>query len=243
MTNSQTVIVGLSEASSSGKTTLAKLITQLLPPENVILIHEDDFFKHDDQVPIDKKYGIANWDCPEALDLPSFNEELKLIKLNGTAAILKELIHNNNVDSIDKFELDQGVVENLKQGFASMLPPSCKIIIVDGFMMYQDDTLRSKFDVKLLVRAPYGTLKTRRAARPGYQTLESFWVDPPYYFDEFVYKSYKQTHARLFMDDNVESQNGMKPEFGISLFDNDDETPIECGLEWIFNALQTYFSS
>ncbi|KAL6944364.1 hypothetical protein ACO0RG_001100 [Hanseniaspora osmophila] len=242
MTKSQTVIVGLSGASSSGKTTLAKLITQLLPPENVILIHEDDFFKHDDEVPIDEKYGIANWDCPEALDLASFDEELKLIKLNGTAAISKELIHNNNVDSIDKFELDQTLLEKIKQGFANMIPASCKIIIVDGFMMYQDDVLRSKFDVKLLVRAPYATLKKRRAARPGYQTLESFWVDPPYYFDEFVYKSYKQSHARLFMDDNVESQNGVRPEFGISLFDNDDATPIERGLEWIFNALQTHFS-
>ena len=41
------VIVGISGCSSSGKTTLARLLRDIFP--NTFILHEDDFYKQDDQ--------------------------------------------------------------------------------------------------------------------------------------------------------------------------------------------------
>lgn len=43
MENQKAVIVGISGASSSGKTTLARLLRDVFP--NTFVLHEDDFYK------------------------------------------------------------------------------------------------------------------------------------------------------------------------------------------------------
>ncbi len=43
MENRKAVIVGISGASSSGKTTLARLLRDVFP--NTFVLHEDDFYK------------------------------------------------------------------------------------------------------------------------------------------------------------------------------------------------------
>jgi nicotinamide/nicotinate riboside kinase len=40
-----TLVVGISGASSSGKTTLSRLLRDIFP--NTFILHEDDFFKED----------------------------------------------------------------------------------------------------------------------------------------------------------------------------------------------------
>ncbi|CCK72008.1 ribosylnicotinamide kinase KNAG_0I02220 [Huiozyma naganishii CBS 8797] len=224
------VLVGISGCSSSGKTTIAKLVTQLIP--NATLIHQDDFYKHDKEVPIDKEYGIQNWDCAEALDFPLLEKELEHIKATGE--IYTELVHNNNVDNLSKFNLDQANLNRLKiQLHRSMEDKNLKVVLVDGFMMYNDPRIRNTFDLKLLIRAPYEQLKRRRAARAGYQTLDSFWVDPPFYFDAFVYSGYKRSHAALFEDGDVEGKLDKVAASDIKDFMNSDTVSLDAVLEWV----------
>lgn len=212
-------------------------MAQLFP--HSMLLHEDDFYKHDKEVPLDPKYGIRNWDSPLALDFNLFEKELDFIKRTGQ--ISKELVHNNNVDDIAKFGIQEDFLTNLKQKCASV-DPAVKIVIVDGFMIYNNPVITSKFDLKILIRAPYNILKTRRAARPGYQTLDSYWVDPPYYFDEFVYKAYREAHSKLFIDNDVEGQLDSSKADGIKEFFNDDETPIESALQWTSQRIIDFLS-
>lgn len=226
------ILIGLSGCSSSGKTTIAKLTSELI--EQSTLIHEDDFYKHDDQVPKDPKYNISNWDSPEALDFPLFRKELKHI--HSTGDIKTELIHNNNVDDLTKFKIDSEILSRLKLKY-SKISPQFKIVIVDGFMLFNDDDTRSQLDIKILIRAPYEQLKRRRAARAGYQTLDSFWVDPPYYFDEFVYKSYTETHAPLFIDNDVEGSLDPQRASDIQDFMNSDDVPVERTLQWVCDTI------
>jgi uridine kinase len=55
----QTLIVGLSGPSSSGKSTLARLLRSILnialPDRSLklFILHEDDFYKPNDQIPVD----------------------------------------------------------------------------------------------------------------------------------------------------------------------------------------------
>lgn len=156
MTSKKVILVALSGCSSSGKTTIAKLTASLFT--KATLIHEDDFYKHDNEVPVDAKYNIQNWDSPEALDFKLFGKELDVIKQTGKIAT--KLIHNNNVDDpFTKFHIDRQVWDELKAKYDSINDDKYEVVIVDGFMIFNNTGISKKFDLKILVRAPYEVLK------------------------------------------------------------------------------------
>lgn len=98
MEDRKAIIIGISGCSSSGKTTLARLLRDIFP--NTFILHEDDFYKPDDQqvpppnpptlpsqltpprIPI--KDGLADWDCAESLSLPDLEAALTHIRTTGT---------------------------------------------------------------------------------------------------------------------------------------------------------------
>ncbi|AGO12018.1 AaceriAGR342Cp [[Ashbya] aceris (nom. inval.)] len=223
-----TLLVGIGGCSSSGKSTLAKLAVQVL--EGAVLVHQDDFYKHDNEIPFDEEYQVANWDAPEALDMAQFERELDHIRATGQPAA--KLVHNGNIDDVGKFGISEEYLEGLRRRYRGRI--SRQVVLVDGFMLYHDDRVAARFDCRLLVRAPYATMKARRAARAGYKTLDSFWQDPPFYFDQFVYKSYAATHARLFRNGDVEDRL-VAPH--IQDICNGDEVQITCVLEQVLQAI------
>ena len=46
------------------------------------LIHADDFYKPDSQIPVNKD-GVQDWDCAGALDIVKFRETLLKVKEGG----------------------------------------------------------------------------------------------------------------------------------------------------------------
>lgn len=74
------VVVGLSGCSSSGKTTLARLLRDIFP--NTFVLHEDDFYRPEVELP--KKHDLLDWDCAEALNIPDIAKSLEHIRQNGT---------------------------------------------------------------------------------------------------------------------------------------------------------------
>ena len=103
------VVVGISGASSSGKTTLARLLRDVFP--GTFILHEDDFYKPEAEcvyfLPcflssvspprcvsagiwltverrIPEKDGELDWDCPEALCVPDMIRALSHIRESGT---------------------------------------------------------------------------------------------------------------------------------------------------------------
>lgn len=74
------VIIGLSGCSSSGKTTLARLLRDMLP--NTFVLHQDDFYRPEDQLPV--RDGLLDWDCAESIDLAHMERALSHIRSAGT---------------------------------------------------------------------------------------------------------------------------------------------------------------
>lgn len=200
------LIVGISGVSCSGKTTLARLLRDIFP--NTFILHEDDFYKTDAEIPINHEAGdVADWDCLEAINLPAFEDALNYIKKNGMPP--PSLVSKEDKNAVGSVDVDDKILDDLKWKASRWMfhdvPP---IAIIDGFLLYAEGmkSIRELFDVKLLLRADFETAKSRREGRSGYVTIEGFWEDPPGYVEKVVWPNYVKDHAFLFKDGNVEGE-------------------------------------
>lgn len=226
MTEKRIVLVGIGGASSSGKTTVAKILNSIT--KDSIILHKDDFFKSDEEIPIDKETGFENWDCPEAINFDAFVEEVEYLKKNGVFSInSKTRFKSDTGGAVDIIESD--LIDSLTAKLNKLIDENnLHIVYVDGFLLHHDPNIIKLFDINLLLLASYKTLKERRAARNGYLTQESYWVDPPGFFDGIVYPSYKKAYSYLFINHDVEDKinPGKINDLEINVLYNNEGTSI-----------------
>lgn len=231
------LLVGMSGVSSSGKTTLARLLRDVFP--RVFLVHEDDFYKTDAEIPV--KDGVADWDCLESLNLPALEAALVYIKAHGRSP--PDITSQEDQNAVGHVDVDQSRVDALKWQ-ASMwmyenVPP---VYIIDGFLLYSEgmQRVRDLFDVKLFLRTGLQTAKARREARNGYVTLEGFWQDPPGYVDRVVWPNYVQDHAFLFKDGDVEGEldEAKLKELDLHALPLDVQGNMTACLEWAYTIIE-----
>ncbi|EAQ86713.1 hypothetical protein CHGG_07966 [Chaetomium globosum CBS 148.51] len=213
----RTIIIGISGCSSSGKTTLARLLRDMFP--DTFILHEDDFYKPESELPINQ--GHADWDCPEAISIPDLEAALAHVRATGTFPVSSRVpsaISPNNTLS-----------RRSNHGCAPLtsptpLSPPCPAILTPtpittifhknynnfqtsshaGFLF----TLRTAqlpsaqswptLDIKLFLRASRAAALRRRTARDGYVHMDGFWKDPPGYVEQVVWPNYVAAHRWLF---------------------------------------------
>ncbi|KAH8169018.1 AAA domain-containing protein [Sarocladium implicatum] len=205
MPERKALIVGLSGCSSSGKTTLARLLRDIFP--ETFILHEDDFYKPENELP--SKNGVLDWDCAEAIDVSAMAQALSYIRSH--AAFPPSLDSKEDRNSIGKCPVSSSTISALKSRVSSSLPSSSslpKICLFDGFLLYSPSMapVKPHIDIKLFLRASYALAKKRREARDGYATIEGFWQDPPGYVDMIVWPNYVEEHAWMFEGGDVEGK-------------------------------------
>lgn len=194
----RTILISVGGPSSSGKSTAAKGLLRLFEKSEVV--HLDDFYFPDQQIPIDPVSKEQNWDCADAIDFEKFVKYIEGIKSGEYS--------NHKIDSLEP-EADLKLTEDEFQYFKEkinkklLLDTSINIVFVDGFMLYHDPQICNLFDIRLFFRASFETLKSRRESRGGYNTVDGFWVDPPGYFTDLVWPEYVKSHKYLFENENV----------------------------------------
>ncbi|KAH7392549.1 P-loop containing nucleoside triphosphate hydrolase protein [Pyrenochaeta sp. MPI-SDFR-AT-0127] len=203
------LLVGISGPSSSGKTTLSRLLRDIFPPSKLFLLHLDDFYLTDGEIPV--KNGTQDWDCVESINLPELQSALQYVKEHGKSP--DWLVSKEDQNSVGEHGVPEAEVVKLKNEVSMWLEQRAdwqerRICIVDGFLLFSEDMkdIRSLFDVRLFLRTSYRTAKKRREARSGYVTLEGFWEDPPGYVDQIVWPNYVQDHKFLFNHGDVEDE-------------------------------------
>jgi len=242
------VIVGISGCSSSGKTTICRLLRDIFP--NTFVLHEDDFYRPETELP--KKHDLLDWDCAEALSIPDMVKSLEHIHKEGTFP--PQLDSKEDQNSVGSIPVSQATIDALKQrvktwtsfenhgfGILEHSQKSVRLCLFDGFLLYSRsmEPIQTQMDIKLLVRVSYAKAKARREARSGYVTLEGFWEDPPEYFDKIVWPNYVDDHKWMFEGENVEGKlkDDVVKELNIKCQDGGVDIDLETTLKWTVEVL------
>ncbi|RSL70069.1 hypothetical protein CEP54_001977 [Fusarium duplospermum] len=208
MTGARALIVAISGCSSSGKTTLARLLRDIFP--NTFILHEDDFYRPEAELPM--KNGLLDWDCPESIDIPGMADSLAYIRQHASFPPTLESKEDQN--SVGKCPVSESTIAAQKAKVEASLGPNhplhknLRLCLLDGFLLYSPSmaAIQPNLDIKLFLRTTYAKAKARREARDGYVTLEGFWADPPGYVDKIVWPNYVEQHAWMFEGGDVEGE-------------------------------------
>ena len=239
-------ILGLSGCSSSGKTTLSRLLRSVFP--HAFILHEDDFYKPEESLPF--RDGLRDWDCAASIDMDGLQAALQYVHENGT---LPPWLHSKeDQNEAGPSGVDPALVERLstevrqwasqdagKRAFGVEKP----LAILDGFLLFGESVkagVRTSIDIKILLRANYAKAKERREGRGGYVTLEGFWKDPPGYVDRVVWPNYVEEHGFLFEGGDVEGTVNEKvaSELGLYVCPGHGEWRMEKVLEWAVETVK-----
>ncbi|KAL1900889.1 ribosylnicotinamide kinase [Sporothrix stenoceras] len=246
------VVVGISGCSSSGKTTLARLLRDIFP--NTFILHEDDFYKNDKDIPISVD-GLADWDCAEAISLPDMEQALVHIRTHGV--LPPDLFSKEDQNSVGNCPVPDETIEAQKAKVKAWLQPgqpgsklvsanndgnTLRICFFDGFLLYSEATRASmeQIDVRLFLRVSHAKATQRREARDGYVTLEGFWKDPPGYVDKIVWPNYVEAHKWLFENGDVEGNPDkatLEAEGILTQLDKGIDVDMATTLEWAVDKL------
>ncbi|KAK6500737.1 ribosylnicotinamide kinase [Arthrobotrys conoides] len=240
---SSSICIAISGPSSSGKTSISRLLRDAFTsksltksPPSCTILHADDFYIPDSELPIvelrdpknnnnnnnDNIQKVQDWDCPEALNFPSFITSLKHAKEFGRLPDSHQSFEVTHAVGVDEsilrvlggggkervLELEKKVVGWLKKLEREEGRKVENVVIVDGFLMFGSgvpEELKREFDVKLMIRTPYEKAKQRREERAGYTTMEGFWQDPPGYFEFLVWPAYVKQHSYLFKNGDMDT--------------------------------------
>ncbi|ORX40513.1 P-loop containing nucleoside triphosphate hydrolase protein [Kockovaella imperatae] len=202
------IVIGISGASCSGKTLLAKTLKSILP--RATIIHQDDFAPAPEDLPLVDR--LQDWDDPPTCIIwDQFRSTLKDIR-SGKSPSHES---NDHLNVLDAPELDTATIGKWKKAFSDLETEErahgvqLEWYLVEGFILYWDQAVTNALDIRLFLRVPHETLKRRREGRSVYviqsaSAAGDVWTDPPGYFDKIVYPAYVKGHRHMFEDGDVE---------------------------------------
>lgn len=141
----RSMIIGIAGGTGSGKTTITKKILQQFGDQVSVLYHDDYYKAHDDMTFAERE--ALNYDHPNAFDTDLMISHLALLR-EGKAIecpVYDYTQHN-------------------RSNRTTCIPPA-KIIIVEGILIFENETLCDMMDMKLYVDADADVRILRRIVR------------------------------------------------------------------------------
>lgn len=138
--------IGVAGGSGSGKTTLANKLREAFDPRDVIILSHDHYYKSHTDLPFEERVKL-NYDHPDAFDTALMVEHLHLLKEWQT-------IERPEYSFVEHTRLPQSVPVH-----------PAKIIIVEGFMIFENRDLRELLDMKIYVDTDADVRFIRRLLR------------------------------------------------------------------------------
>lgn len=151
------LIIGICGGTGSGKTTIASRIISALPPESVLILQQDHYYKDFPDLPLERR-ARQNFDHPDSFDTSLLIHQLRDLKRGET--------------------VERPVYDFTKHARATstvrMNPASA--IILEGILIFENKQLRDLMDVKIFVDTEADVRfirRLRRDIRERNRTVES----------------------------------------------------------------------
>ncbi len=139
------VVIGVSGGSASGKTTVVNRLKDICK-DRVELISHDFYYKPFEELTPDERTRV-NYDHPDAFDTELLIEHIKKLK---AAAPIDRPVYS--------------YIENTRLPETVRVNPA-KVIIIDGFMIFENKELRELMDIKVFVDTDADERLIRRIIR------------------------------------------------------------------------------
>jgi uridine kinase len=140
------LIIGIAGGTGSGKTTVARRVAAALSEASVAFVEMDSYYKNFAGLTMAELNQI-NWDHPDAFDLALFAEHLDALA-NGEA-IEKPIYDYARHARRDETTRISGV----------------DVVVLDGILLFTDEQIRNRLDVKVFVDADADVRLVRRIRR------------------------------------------------------------------------------
>ncbi|MDQ8154608.1 MAG: uridine kinase [Gemmatimonadota bacterium] len=140
------LIIGIAGGTGSGKSTVARRIAEALTPASVAFIDMDAYYRNFVELSIDERRKV-NWDHPDA-----FDTDLLVHHLDQLAARVP----------VNKPVYD--FVHHLRAAESKPVPPA-DVIVIDGILLFVDQRVRERCDVKVFVDTDADERLIRRIRR------------------------------------------------------------------------------
>ncbi|MDP6922224.1 MAG: uridine kinase [Lutibacter sp.] len=140
------LIIGIAGGTGSGKTTVVNQLLHELPNEEVCVISQDSYYKKTDGLSYKERSQI-NFDHPNAIDFDLLVAHLTELKKGQVVEqpVYSFVTHNRVEDTLKTHPR--------------------KVLIVEGILIFNNQSLRNLFDIKVFVHADADERLIRRIRR------------------------------------------------------------------------------
>ena len=146
MGDNQTIIIGVSGPSASGKSLLATTIYKEIGSDQVVVISEDSYYKDQSSLSMEERAQL-NYDHPDAFEHDLLVKHLKELKKGKTVQIpiydFKEHIRSSQTREVGRH----------------------RIIVLEGIMLFVEKKLREALDIQIFMDTPLDICLLRRVKR------------------------------------------------------------------------------
>lgn len=146
MNKKNTIIIGISGASASGKSLLANTIVNELGSEQVVIISEDAYYKDHSDMPFEERANI-NYDHPDAFDHQLLLQHLQELQQGKSIEVP---IYNHSLHIREK--------ETRRIGQHA-------IIVLEGILLFVERQLRELMDIRIFMETSLDICLIRRLKR------------------------------------------------------------------------------
>lgn len=146
MDKKNTIIIGISGASASGKSLLANTIVNELGSDQVVVISEDAYYKDHSNIPFEERAKI-NYDHPDSIDHELlFNHLLQLQQ--GKSIEVPTYNHSMHTREKETKRIGQHA-----------------IIVLEGILLFVEQPLRELMDIRIFMETALDICLIRRLKR------------------------------------------------------------------------------
>ena len=146
MNKKNTIIIGISGASASGKSLLANTIVNELGSDQVVVISEDGYYKDHSDLPFEERANI-NYDHPNSLDHELLFQHLQQLQ-NGETVQVPIYNHAQHIRQKETRQIGQHA-----------------IIVLEGILLFVEQKLREMMDIRIFMETALDICLIRRLKR------------------------------------------------------------------------------